>query len=122
MEAVNEVSKHGVTQYLTAFSDVGMVFFEITPDLLVWLDEDGNIKRVNPAFVKSTDYAEMDLLGKGIAQLIEPYDLATFLKTFRLKRRPIVRLLHRETGQVRVKLVAYRFRKSYGYLEFRLVE
>ena len=99
-----------------------MVFFEITPDLLVWLDEDGNIKRVNPAFVKSTDYAEMDLLGKGIAQLIEPYDLATFLKTFRLKRRPIVRLLHRETGQVRVKLVAYRFRKSYGYLEFRLVE
>lgn len=112
------MAKHGVTQYLTALSDVGMVFFEITPDLLIYLDQNGEISRVNPAFIKRTGYAEIDVMGKGIAQLIEPYDLAKFIKQFRQK--PVVSLLHRETGRVRVKLVSYRFRMSYGFLEFRL--
>lgn len=120
MGQIGNVAKHGVTQYLTALSDVGMVFFEITPDLLIYLDQNGEISRVNPAFIKKTGYSEIEVMGKGIAQLIDPYDLAEFIRTFR--QRPIVRLLHRETGTIRVKLVAYRFRLSYGFLEFRLTE
>ena len=47
------MAKHGVTEFLRAFEDVGATFFQIETDLLICLDEKGNISRVNPAFEKA---------------------------------------------------------------------
>lgn len=116
------MAKHGVTQYLDALYDTGMVFFEICPDLLIMLDESGLIKRVNPAFVKHTGYKESEVLGRGIIQVIAAHDAAAFFRTFTSKHRAVVRLLHRHSGNVRVRLVAFRFRNERSYLEFRVVE
>ena len=113
--------KHGVTEFLNAFSDVGATFFEIESDLLICLDERGNISRVNPAFERALNRREADVLGWGMMRLICIDDWAQFLRLFTSPNPPPVRLLKSGSGEIVVRLIAFRFKMQRGYLAFRPV-
>ena len=44
------MAKHGVTEFLHIFEDVATTFFDLETDLLIVLDTQGGIERVNPAW------------------------------------------------------------------------
>lgn len=115
------MAKRGVTEFLSAFQDVGITFFDIETDLLIVLDDRGNIARVNPAWERVTGYAESDVIGHGIAQFVSLDDLAVFLRSFSEKHPRPFRLLHHGGGTVACRLVAARFRAGRGYLVLRTV-
>ena len=116
------MAKHGVTEFLRAFEDVGATFFQIETDLLICLDEKGNISRVNPAFEKALGRAESEVLGQGLMRVIAIDDWASFLRSFTSVNPAPVRMLRKDSGEVTVKLIAFRFRASRGYLAFRPVK
>ncbi len=116
--------KRGVTDFLRAFEDAGTIFFDAETDLLVVLDECGNVSRVNPAFEKVLGYEESQILHQEIIRFIYLDDLASFIRSFDTALKPAaVRMLKRERGEVRVKLIAYRFKRTdaglRGYLVLR---
>jgi PAS domain-containing protein len=118
------VAKHGITDFLKAFEDFGTTFFDIEHDLLVVLDEVGNISRVNPAFEQALARTEASVLGQEMIRYVLLDDLAKFIRSFDTAMKPApVRLLKREQGEVRVRLIAYKFRKTdeglRGYLVLR---
>jgi PAS domain-containing protein len=118
------VVKHGVTEFLKAFEDVGATFFGVESDLLVVLDESGNIARVNPAFEHALGRVESEVLQRGIINLVYADDLAIFLHSFDPNVEPcIFRLLRALHGVVWVRLVAYHFKRTAegqrGYLVLR---
>lgn len=112
-------ARRGVTEFLRAFEDIGTTFFDIETDLLLVLDEQGNIRRTNPAFTRVTGYTEAEALGKGLFRFVCVDDWAVFLRSFTSPSPAIVRILHKESGMIRVQLIAYRFKSSQGYLAFR---
>ncbi len=119
------MAKHSVTAFLHAFEDFGTTFFDIERDLLIVLDETGNISRVNPAFERILDRTEASVLGQEMIRLVELDDLAKFIRSFDTTLEPAaVRLLKRGCGEVMVKLIAYRFKKTdeglRGYLILRV--
>jgi PAS domain S-box-containing protein len=121
------VAKHGVTDFLRVFEDVGTTFFDLERDLLVTLDEVGNINRVNPAFEIALGQDEASVLGHELIRYVEPNDLAKFIRSFDTMQKPErVRLLKRECGEVIVRLIAYKFRRSdeglRGYLVLRIAD
>jgi PAS domain S-box-containing protein len=104
--------KHGVTEFLATFQDVGTTFFDIERDLLIVLDHDGNVERVNPAFEKVLGRTESEVLGQAIIRLVVMEDWAQFMHSFDyITRAATFRLLHRDAGLVNVRLIAYRFKK-----------
>ena len=111
----------GVTEFLRAFEDVGQTFFDIESDLLIVLDEQGNIERVNPAFEQALNRKESEVLGLGMIRLICIDDWATFLRSFTSPNPPAVRLLKRDCGEIVVKMIAFRFKSQRGFLAFRRV-
>lgn len=115
------MAKHGVTEFLQTFQDVGITFFDLETDLLVMLDDRGNIARVNPAWERVTGYAESDVIGHGIVQFVSIDDLAVFMRSFSEKHSKPFRLLHYGGGVVVCRLVAARFRAGRGYLVLRTV-
>jgi PAS domain S-box-containing protein len=115
------MARRGVTEFLRAFEDVGQTFFDIESDLLIVLDEHGNIERVNPAFERLLDRKEADVLGLGMIRLICIDDWATFLRSFTSPNQPAVRMLRREQGEIVVKMIAVRFKGQRGFLAFRPV-
>lgn len=120
------MTRHGVTEFLSAFEDVGIQFFDIETDILIVLDEAGNIDRVNPAFERILNRAEPDILGEPIIRLIFSGDWSRFLNAFSdLQRGNIFHLLHSDAGLIRVQLNAYRFKRTdagmRGYLVLRPV-
>jgi PAS domain-containing protein len=115
------VVKHGVTEFLRAFEDVGTTFFDIETDLLIVLDEQGNIARVNPALEKSLNRRESEMLGHGMMQLICIDDWATFLRSFTSPNQPPIRLLVKDAGEIVVRMIAFRFKNQRGFLAFRPV-
>ncbi len=121
------MAKHGVTEFLSVFNDVGIIFFDIESDLLVVLDEQGNIDRVNQAFERVLSLAEPDVLGESIIKLILIDDWSKFLNSFDdLKRGKAFHLLHKDAGLIKVQLVSYRFKRTdlgqRGYLVLRPVQ
>jgi PAS domain S-box-containing protein len=109
---------------LQAFQDVGTIFFDAETDLLVVLDECGNISRVNPAFEQRLGRTEASVLHLELIRLIHTDDLAAFIRSFDTTLKPArVRLLKRDSGEIVVKLIAYRFKKTdeglRGYLILR---
>lgn len=105
--------KHGVTEFLSVFSDVGTTFFNLETDLLIVLDETGNISRVNAAFETTLGRSEADVLGQGIIRLVAMDDWDKFMHAFDvLQRSTKFRLLHSEQGLVTVSLIAYRFKRT----------
>lgn len=101
--------KRGVTEYLDVFQNTGAVFFDIEPDLLIVVDGQGNIERVNPAFERATGYHEADIRNTPVIQLARP-------EAYHPK---ILCVLHKNGGIVRCKLVAYRHRAQRVFLVMR---
>jgi PAS domain S-box-containing protein len=119
---VQHVAKRGVTEFLQVFQDVGATFFDLETDVLVVLDDRGNIERTNPAFARVLGYTEHDVFGCGLVQFVTVDDLAKFIKAFNWVPRPeSFRMLHRGGGVINMKLVAARFRNRKGYLVLRQV-
>jgi PAS domain-containing protein len=115
------VAKRGVTEFLRAFEDVGQTFFDIESDLLIVLNEHGNIERVNPAFERALERKEAEVLGLGMMRLICIDDWATFLRSFTSPDPPPVRILKREQGEIVCRMIAFRFKNQRGFLAFRRV-
>lgn len=114
------MARHGVTEFLHIFEDVGATFFDIESDVLVVLDAQGNIERTNPAFERVIGYAESDVLGSELVHLVDTNDLAVFIKSFNWLPQPEpFRMLRRGGGKVSMRLVAARFRGQRGYLVLR---
>jgi PAS domain-containing protein len=118
--------RRGVTDFLDAFQDVGSTFFDLEIDLLVVLDERGNIARVNDAFERELGRDEFSVLRLELIRLVHEDDLAAFIRSFDTSSNPPpVRLLRRDSGDVVVRLIAYRFRRTdeglRGYLVLRKV-
>ena len=116
------VKRHGVTDFLVIFQDVASTFFDLETDLLVTLDEDGNISRVNPAFQKLLGYHEADVFGLALIRLVDVNDWAKFIKAFNSHEAQPFRLLCSVSGEITVRLIAARFRNGKGYLVLRKVE
>ena len=117
----------GVTDFLVAFKDVTTTFFDIETDLLVVLDADGDIERVNPVWVSILNRTEQECIGRPIIVFVLSDDFARFMRAFNsIKHSESFRLLHRDHGVISVKLVAYRFKKSAdvqrGFLVMRPVK
>ena len=107
------MAKHGVTEFLKTFEDVGTTFFDIERDFLIVLDKDGNVERVNPAFEKALDMTESSMLRQGIIRLVLMDDWAKFMRSFSdVQRQTTFRLLHAGYGVVSVRLIAYRFKAT----------
>lgn len=100
--------RRGVTQYLDIMASVYATFYDIAPDMLIVLDDNGLIERVNPAFEKATGYAEQDVIGSIITRVI----------IFDDKDLPL-RLLHKDSGEIKCRVVASRFRGGKVYLVLR---
>ncbi len=121
------MAKHGVTEFLSTFQDVGIAFFDIETDILIVLDEQGNIDRVNPAFERILNRAEPDILGEPIIRLVFGNDWSKFLNAFsELQKGNKFHLLHKDAGLIKVQLTAYRFRQTTlgqrGYLVLRPIK
>lgn len=99
-----------------------MQFFNLETDLLVVLDEQGNIARVNPAFEQTLGYREANVLGVSLISLVSVNDWAAFIKSFNAPHPPVFRLLHSVSGESEVRLVAARFRQGRGFLVMRTVD
>ncbi len=105
--------RHGVTEFLRIFENVVTTFFDIERDLLVVLDEVGNIARVNPAFEKCLERTEAQVLHYELIRLVHEDDLAAFIRSFDATTKPPrVRLLKREQGEIVVRLVAFKFTRT----------
>lgn len=110
------VKRHGVTDFLTAFTDATATFFDVESDLLVVLDEHGDIERVNPAWERMLNRPEKDCIGRPIIVFVFHEDFARFMRAFQnVTRSEPFRLLHYEHGVVTVRLVAYRFKRMVEY-------
>lgn len=113
--------RHGVTEFLQSFESIGSTFFDLEVDLLVVLDEKGNIERVNDAFERALDRQESEVLGQGIIHLVRMDDWAAFLNAFTAVQPAPFRLLRKDSGDVGVRLIACRFIKRRGFLVLRKV-
>lgn len=115
-------SRRGVTEYLVAFSDDGLMAFDLETDLIIGLDKDGYIRRVNPAFEKTLGYRESHVIGTPVVQYVSIEDMALFVRIFYEKdRETSFRLLHSWTGVVTVHLVDYKFKTINGIVSKGLV-
>jgi PAS domain S-box-containing protein len=113
------VSKHGVTEFLRVFEDTTTVFFNIETDLLVVLDENGDINRVNPAFTRNLGYEETDVLRMPIIRLVRSEDWSAFLNAFTAPEPKPFRMLHQGEGEITVRLIAVRFKSGRGFIVLR---
>ncbi len=113
------VKRHGVTEFLQVFEDFGQQFFSLETDMLVMLDRNGNICRVNPAFETLTGYAESDVLGHGVTHFVDLNDLGKFLNAFTAVKPSPFRMLHKGGGLVTMRLVSWRHRANKSYIILR---
>jgi PAS domain-containing protein len=98
----------GVTAFLNSLDSTMRAFFDAETHLLILLDRNGCIARVNPAFEYWLDRAERDVLGKEFVALLYGPDLTIFIHAFdkRCADQPF-HLLHREAGTVAVCLETF---------------
>lgn len=107
------MSKHGVTEWLQVFEDDRSIFFDLETDLLVAMDEGGNISDVNPAFEKVLGYSKSDVMGKSLIMFIASEDLS--------KTAPLLCFLRRGGGQVICQIIKWSYKKYHHYAIFRIV-
>jgi PAS domain S-box-containing protein len=106
--------RRGVTDFLSVFQSDGAVFFDLETDILVKLNEYGNIVRVNPAFEKILGYSELEVIGKSLIEIASMRDLDQI-------DPKALRLLRKGGGEVVVKVEDWRYRKPYHYAIFRRI-
>ncbi len=105
-------TRRGVTQFLKVFEGDSQIFFDAEIDLLIVLDAQGNIKRVNPSFERTLHRPEREVLGLPIVALVHVDDMAKFIRSFSLMTSTYpFRLLCKDAGSVLVDLMAFRFRR-----------
>ena len=106
------MAQHGVTEFLRTFSGDNQIFFDQELDLLIVLDANGNIKRVNPAFERVLGRAEAEVLGVPIVGLVHLADMAKSMHSFSLIKSVYpFRLLKKGSGAVLVELLAFKFKR-----------
>lgn len=76
----------------------------MSPDFFIELDSEGRIDSVNPAFVLATGYTEGDVLHLPISRIVLIDDWAIFFRSFTSDKQPPFRLLHKNSGYVRVMM------------------
>ena len=104
--------QHGVTEFLRTFSGETQIFFDAELDLLIVLDANGNVKRVNPAFERVLGRDESEVLGVPIVGLVHLVDMAKFMHSFSLIKSVYpFRLLKKSSGAVLVELIAFKFKR-----------
>jgi PAS domain S-box-containing protein len=109
----SDVVKRGVTDFLQVFEDVGATFFDIERDVLIVLDECGNISRVNPAFERYLGRQEINVIHHEIIRYIHPGDLAAFIRSFDTSVAPQpIRMVRWDDGELVVKLLAWKFKRT----------
>lgn len=91
-------------------ASVYATFYDISPDMLIVLDDKGIIERVNPGFTAMTGYAESEVVGSVVTRIIEFDD----------KDSPL-RLMHKNSDEIQCRVVASRFRGGKVYLVLRAV-
>lgn len=74
----------------------------MSPDFFIELDSEGRIDSVNPAFCAATGYSEGDVLHLPISRIVYIEDWAIFFRSFTSDKQPPFRLLHKDTGYIRV--------------------
>lgn len=89
------------------------MFFDLETDLLVTLDEGGNILRVNPAFEKVLGYREAEVIDKSLILILSLPILDW--------KTPQIRFLKRGGGEVVCKIVAWKYKNKQHYAIFRRV-
>ncbi len=112
-------SRRGVTEFLRVFEDVGATFFDLETDLLVMLGEQGNIERVNNAFRQALGYTDADLIGLSLIRFVYMDDWAKFLNGFTAIQAQPFRLMRKASGEIMVRLIAWRHRNNKSYIIFR---
>jgi PAS domain-containing protein len=118
---VHVSKRRGVTDYLDVFQSIGTMFFDLETDLLIVLDEQGNIDRVNPMFERLLGRMEIEVLGMAIIRLVHVDDLAKFLKSFTQLQPEPIRLLRHPDGEIAVRFIACRFKAQRGFIILRRV-
>lgn len=113
------MAKHGVTEFLQVYEGIAGTFFDIESDLLIVLDKQGGIERVNPSWERITGYTESDVLRNAIIHYVDVDDYARFIRGFTESHPEPFRLLHKGGGLVRVRLIACRFRQGRGFIVLR---
>ena len=96
--------RRGVTEFLTVFQSDSQIFFDAESDLLICLDANGCILRVNPAFERILGYSEASVLGTPISNLMLADDLKSTSN--------MPRLLHKGAGLVTVSMIDYRYKNT----------
>lgn len=114
-------SRHGVTEFLSVFHDVGRVFFDLETDLLVVLNERGEIYDCNPAVERELNRPRSSVLGVPLARFIDDGDLLEFIQEFYKPQNRLFRLLRRESDDIRVRLIASRSQDEFGYIVLRRI-
>jgi PAS domain S-box-containing protein len=105
------VVKHGVTEFLEVFESDKSIFFDIETDLLVTLDEGGNILRVNPAFTRILGFSETDVMNQSLILFLSIPSL--HLDT------PQITFLKKGGGEVNCRIVAWKYKHHQHYAIFR---
>lgn len=104
--------KRGVTDFLNTLESDSQILFEAEPDIMIVLDAQGNIKRVNPAFERALNRHEHEVLGLPIVALVHIQDMARFIRAFSTESGAgPFRMLRRNSGAVEMVLVAFKFRR-----------
>ncbi|PPS43934.1 PAS domain-containing protein [Chroococcidiopsis sp. TS-821] len=76
MQPVPSTRQNQINQQESSVTVNTAVFFELSPDLLCVVSEDGIFKQVNPAFRKTLGYADGELLEQKFIDLVHPDDRA----------------------------------------------
>lgn len=120
--AIDIGRRHGVTEFLSVFQDVGSTFYDLETDLLIVLDTSGGIDRVNMAFERVLGYHEASIRGHALIEFVSVDDMAKFIRSFSEEFPQPFKMLHSWTGVVMMRLVKCRFRAGRGYVILREVK
>lgn len=115
------MARHGVTQFLELFNDVGRVFFDLESDLLIVVNEHGEIFDCNPATERELNRAKAEMLSVPFMRFFYDGELLDFVQEFYKPRGRCFRMLRRESGEIQVRLIAFRSYRDYGYIVLRRV-
>lgn len=117
------MEKHGVTEFLITFKNLGIRFSDLETDLLIVVDGRGRITRAFPGFTQALGYTEAEVLGWNIMRIIETRDMPAFVKSFTWPQKRPFRMLHKNNGEVWCRLVNWEFAdEQQGLLIIRKIE
>lgn len=103
--------RRGVTDFLSVFESDKSIFFDIETDLLITLDDGGNINAINPAFERVLGYKRNDVIGRSLILYISMQSLNA--------SPPRLCFLVRGGGEIVFSIAAWKYRNHQHYIIFR---